>query len=99
MFQFIIKRKVLISLTTVLIILLGGFAISKLDKELMPPVEFDGAFVSVVAGDMAAAEVERRITTPLEQNILAIDGVENTYSTTSIGQSTIQVMIADGRGE
>ncbi|MFC5465767.1 efflux RND transporter permease subunit [Lederbergia graminis] len=99
MIQFFVKRKILIGLATVLIILLGAYALTKLDEELMPPVQFDGAYVMVMAGDMAAAEVERTITNPLEQSIQSIDGVDEVYSTTTIGQTSIQVKIAKGRGE
>ncbi|HLU23210.1 MAG TPA: efflux RND transporter permease subunit [Bacillaceae bacterium] len=99
MIQFFVKRKLLIGLATVLIILLGAYALTKLDEELMPPVQFDGAYVMVMAGDMAAAEVERTITNPLEQSIQSIDGVDEVYSTTTIGQTSIQVKITKGRGE
>ena len=99
MLQFIVKRKILIGLATVLIIILGAYAVTKMDEELMPPLEFDGAYIAVSAGDMAAAEVERSITAPLEQSIQGIEGVEETFSTTTIGGSTIQVMIAKGQGD
>ncbi len=72
---------------------------TKLDRELMPPVDFDAAYVSVNAGGMAAIEVERTITTPIERSILGIDGVDEIYSTSNIGQSSIQIMIEKGRGE
>ncbi|MFA1821021.1 efflux RND transporter permease subunit [Virgibacillus oceani] len=99
MLKLILKRKLLIGLLTVLVFILGVYALTKLDEELMPEVEFGGAYVSVTAGDMAAIEVERNITTPLEQSILGVDGVEEVLSTTTIGQSTVQVMIEEGRGE
>src|SRR5690606_13679642 len=99
MIQFFVKRKLLIGLATVLIILLGAYALTKLDEELMPPVQFDGAYVMVMAGDMAAAEVERKITNPLEQSIQSIDGVDEVYSTTTIGQTSIQVKITKRPGE
>ncbi|WP_339230242.1 efflux RND transporter permease subunit [Oceanobacillus sp. FSL K6-2867] len=99
MVKFILKRKILVSLLTVLVLILGVYALTKLDEELMPEVDFDGAYVSVSAGDMAAIEVERNITTPLEQSFLGIDGVEDVFSTTNIGYSSIQIMIEKGRGE
>ncbi|MBD7984095.1 efflux RND transporter permease subunit [Sporosarcina sp. Sa2YVA2] len=97
--EFIIKKKVLIGLLTVLIVALGCFAIIKLDKEIMPSVGMDGAYVSIDAGDMAAIDVEQLITTPLEQKLLAIDGVEEVRSTTSVGSSSVDVTVARGRGE
>ncbi|WP_234402369.1 efflux RND transporter permease subunit [Oceanobacillus damuensis] len=99
MLKFIVNRKILVGLTTVLVLILGGYSLTNLDEELFPPVEFDGAYISVSAGDMAAIEVERKITTQLEQSILGIDGVEEIYSTSTIGQSSLQIMIEKGLGE
>ncbi|WP_342744344.1 efflux RND transporter permease subunit [Oceanobacillus rekensis] len=99
MLKFIVNRKILVGLVTVLVLILGGYSLTKLDEELMPPVEFDGAYIAVSAGDMAAIEVERTITTPLEQSIQGIDGVEEIYSTSMIGQSSLQITIAKGQGE
>lgn len=84
---------------TVLILLVGSFSIMKLDKELMPSLEFDGAFIEIQAGEMPAIEVERTVTNPLEKQIRSIDGVEETSSTTTIGGTNIQVTIERGRGD
>jgi len=89
----------LVGLISILIILLGGYGLTKLDEELFPEVEFDGSFVLVTAGDMSAIEVERNITTPLEQSILGMDGVEDVNSTTNIGQSSLSVIIEKGSGD
>ncbi|GAA0290903.1 HAE1 family hydrophobic/amphiphilic exporter-1 [Gracilibacillus halotolerans] len=99
MIEFIVKRKILIGLATILIILLGSYGLSKLDEELLPEVNFDGTNVMIYAGDMPAAEVERKITTPVEQAIQGIELTEDIYSTTTAGLSTIQVMIQKGHGE
>lgn len=97
--EYIVRKKVLISLLTVLIVALGCFAVIKLDKEIMPSVGMDGAYVSIDAGDMAAIDVEQLITKPLEQKLQGIEGVEEVRSTTSIGNSSVDVIVARGRGE
>ncbi|MFD2042999.1 efflux RND transporter permease subunit [Ornithinibacillus salinisoli] len=99
MLNFILKRKILVSLVTVLIIILGGYSLTKLDQVLLPEVEFDQAYALISAGDMSAAEVERKITNPVEQGIQGIDGVEEVNSTTVIGQSSIYIMVESGRGD
>ncbi|SDQ89947.1 efflux RND transporter permease subunit [Virgibacillus salinus] len=98
MLKLILRRKILVTLVTVLIIILGGYSLTKLDQVLLPEVEFDQAYAIVSAGDMSAAEVERSITNPLEQRIQGVDGVEDIDSTTAIGQSSIYIMIESGRG-
>ncbi|PWW28933.1 HAE1 family hydrophobic/amphiphilic exporter-1 [Cytobacillus oceanisediminis] len=94
-----VQRKILVGLMTVLILAIGSYSIFELDKELMPPVTMDGAYVEISAGEMAAIEVERSITNPLEQQIRGIDGVEGTDSTTTIGRSSLQITFEQGRGD
>ncbi|WP_423409347.1 efflux RND transporter permease subunit [Heyndrickxia sp. MSNUG] len=97
--KFIVQRKILISLMVVLVLLIGSFAVFKLDKELLPSMEMDGAYVEINAGEMPAIEVERTITTPLEKKILGLEGVEDIETTSSIGRSSFQLTFERGRGE
>ncbi|MGN7298516.1 efflux RND transporter permease subunit [Ferdinandcohnia sp. SAFN-114] len=97
--KFIVQRKILISLMIFLVTVVGSYSLLKVDKELMPPVKLDGAFVEIYAGEMAAIEVERTITNPIEQKILAIEGVEGVQSTTNIGRTTLNLSFEAGRGE
>ncbi|MGA9224905.1 MAG: efflux RND transporter permease subunit, partial [Mesobacillus sp.] len=97
--KFIVQRKILISLMVVLVLLIGSFAVIKLDKELLPSMEMDGAYVEINAGEMPAIEVERTITTPLEKKILGLEGVEDIETNSSIGRSSFQLTFERGRGE
>ncbi|MFC0471293.1 efflux RND transporter permease subunit [Halalkalibacter kiskunsagensis] len=97
--KFIVQRKILVGLMAVLVLLVGAYSMQKLDKELFPAIDFDGAYIVIYAGDLQAAEVERSITSPLELQILAMNGVENIDSSSSIGSSSINVFFERGRGE
>jgi multidrug efflux pump subunit AcrB len=97
--KFIVERKILVSLMVVLVLLIGCFSILKLDKELLPAIQMDGAYVEINAGEMPTIEVERTITTPLEKKILGIEGVEEVQSTSNIGRSSLQLTIERGRGD
>ncbi|WP_277674478.1 efflux RND transporter permease subunit [Piscibacillus halophilus] len=96
--EFLLNRKILVGLVTVLVFLVGGYAILKLDQELLPNVELDAAYVYAYADDLPATEVERSITVPLEQELEGIDGVETIESTTYYGMSQFQILIEEGRG-
>lgn len=96
--EFLLNRKILVGLVTVLIFIVGVYATLKLDQELLPAVELDGAIVYAYADDLPATEVERAITTPLEQEIQGIDGVASIRSTSYRGMSQMQIMIEEGRG-
>ncbi|WP_237718751.1 efflux RND transporter permease subunit [Alkalibacillus haloalkaliphilus] len=95
----IIQRKILVGLLVTFIFMIGSYAVLNLDRELLPTINMNGAIVEVTAGDMPASEVENSITTSLETQIQGIDGVESTYSTTSVGQSTIQIMFEGSDGD
>ncbi|MGD6965903.1 efflux RND transporter permease subunit [Rossellomorea vietnamensis] len=97
--EFIVKKKILVGLISVLVVLFGSYAVLDLDKELMPPMQMDGAYVEVDAEEKSAAEIERTITTPLEQKIQGVEGVEKIESTTNIGSSSLQLTFSRGKGE
>ncbi|WP_232725454.1 efflux RND transporter permease subunit [Bacillus sp. FJAT-44742] len=92
---FIVKKKILVGLLSTLIIFIGLYAIYNLDKELFPPINLGGAYVDINAGDMSAAEVERTITVPLEEQIASIDGVREFSSTSYIGNSSLYVFFEE----
>ncbi|MGN8646825.1 efflux RND transporter permease subunit [Gracilibacillus sp. HCP3S3_G5_1] len=95
---FIVKRKILVSLIVVLILVLGVQSILKLDRELMPSVHLDAAYVDIMAGDMSAFDVEQTITNPIEKEIAGIDGVDNVTSTSYIGRSNMNITMETDRG-
>ncbi|MFV8830409.1 efflux RND transporter permease subunit [Alkalihalobacterium sp. APHAB7] len=97
--DFLLKRKLIVGLMVVFVLFIGTYATTKLDQELMPPITFDGAVIQVDAGDMTTLDVEQRVTTPIEQTLLGIDGVESFQSSSSVGNSTITIEIEEGRGE
>ncbi len=97
--KFIVHRKILVSLMVMLVLVIGSFSVLKLDKELLPPIQMDGAYIEINAGEMPAIEVERSITTPLEKKILGVEGVEEIKSTSNIGRSSLQLTIERGRGD
>ncbi|ADU30595.1 efflux RND transporter permease subunit [Evansella cellulosilytica] len=97
--KFIVQRKILVVLLVCLILILGTYAMTKLDKELFPSIDFDVAYVEVDAGELAAIEVERNITSPLESRLQTIQGVERIVSSSGIGRSSIQLMLEAGSGE
>ncbi|MEI5907491.1 efflux RND transporter permease subunit [Bacillus spongiae] len=96
--KFILNRKILVGLLVLFILAIGSYSVFQLDRELFPEMDFDSAFVEIDAGDMAAIEVERTITTPIEKQLLSINGVTDVHSTTIIGKSNMTIMFERGRG-
>ncbi|SDI42631.1 efflux RND transporter permease subunit [Alteribacillus bidgolensis] len=97
--RFIVKRKILIGLMAVLAVMIGSYAVFELNKELLPDIKMDGAYVEIRAEDLPAIEMERTITSPLEQKLQGIDGLEDIHSTTTIGRTTFQITFEEGSGD
>jgi multidrug efflux pump subunit AcrB len=78
---------------------LGLFAVATLPREEEPQIVVPMVDVFVALPGAAPAEVEQRVTRPLEQVLSEIPGVEYVYSTSSPGQSTIIVRFFVGEDE
>jgi multidrug efflux pump subunit AcrB len=80
-------------------IALGAFAVLALPREEEPQIVVPMIDVSVSAPGATAAEVEQRVTRPMEKLLWEIPGVEYLYSTSSPGQSTAIVRFYVGQDE
>lgn len=96
--KFLLKRKIIVGLLVTFILLIGGYSIFKLDKELFPNINYGGAMAEIYAGDLPATEVEA-IVAPLEQELLGIDGVKDVQTTSYQGRSSIFIMTENGKGD
>ena len=93
-----IRRPVLTTVTTLLILLIGGIAIPLLPIEQLPelaPVQIQVA-ASYTGAD--AETVEQTVTNVLEREINGVEAMDYlTSSSTNTGQSTINVVFQSGR--
>ncbi len=87
--EFSIKRKVTLTIITLLTVLSGLGAFFTLDFDLMPQMEQPVLTIITEYQGMSAEDVEEIVTKPIEQVISAVKGIKNIYSTSSEGKSTI----------
>ena len=80
-------------------LLLGAFALVKTPREEEPQIVVPMVDVFVQAPGLSAAEIERRVTYPMEKLLWEIPGVEYVYSTSSAGQSMAIVRFLVGEDE
>lgn len=95
--RFLLKRKIIVGLLIAFILMIGSYSVIKLDKELFPSMNFGGAFAEVYASDLPATEVEESITIPIEQALLAIDGVDDVQSSSYQGRSSLTIFTDEGK--
>ncbi|HEY3328831.1 MAG TPA: efflux RND transporter permease subunit [Capsulimonadaceae bacterium] len=80
-------------------ILMGVFAVLQTPREEEPQIIVPMMDVIVSMPGASAAEVERRVSTPMEKLIWEIPGVEYVYSTSSAGQSMVIVRYYVGQDQ
>jgi multidrug efflux pump subunit AcrB len=86
-------------LLTASAIALGAFAVVALPREEEPQIVVPMIDVMVAMPGASPAEVERRVTAPLERLLWEVPGVEYLYATSSPGRSMIIVRFLVGHDE
>lgn len=78
------------------IILLGAISYQRLPIDLLPDVSYPRLVIYTVYEEVAPAEVERRVTEPIESAAAAVPGVERVTSTSRYGVSLVTLRFAWG---
>lgn len=94
--EFSIKRPIFTIMLTMIIVVLGLISLSRLPIDLMPDITYPTLNISASYPNTAPEEMEQLITRPIEEAMSAVPGVEEVFSTSSQGSSTVRVMFAWG---
>ena len=89
--KFSLRNRSIVGLAVLAVILVGTYAITSLKQELIPDLTFPYLTVLTVDQGAAAKDVERTITTPIEQMIKTSSGVKEYDSFSNDGMSIIMV--------
>ncbi|MBW2181333.1 MAG: efflux RND transporter permease subunit [Deltaproteobacteria bacterium] len=91
--NFFIDKTKLVNMLTIGLLLAGIIAVSNINREASPKVDFDTVFVITIYPGAAMEDVELDVTIPLEDEINNVDGIKTMVSTTREGYSQIRVEI------
>lgn len=94
--NFSLKNRALIALVTIVVAVFGGIAMSLLKLELIPSVSFPQLAIVTNYPGAAPAIVEKEVSTPIENAIQAIPGLETTSATSQQGISQVVAEFAYG---
>ncbi len=85
----------------ILSLFLGAIALNFTAREEEPQIVVPMVDILVEAPGLSAKQVERQVTTPLEKLLAQIPGVENVYSTSLTGRSsvTLRFFVGEDREE
>ena len=86
-----LRNRSIVGLAVLVVLLVGAFAVTSLKQELIPDLTFPYLTVLTVDQGSSPKDVERNITTPLEQAIKTSSGVKEFDSFSNDGMSIITI--------
>src|SRR5688572_4755222 len=89
--RFAIQRPVMMAMLSAIVILLGGISLTRLPVDLLPDISQPTVSVRVNYTGVGPLEMESLVTRPLEQTLSAVAGLQQMFSTSSEGNSQIQL--------
>ena len=89
--KFSLRNRSIVGLAVLAVILVGAYAITSLKQELIPDLTFPYLTVFTVDQSASAKDVERTITTPIEQTLKTSSGIKEYDSFSNDGMSIIMV--------
>ena len=92
---FSIHNKLLIGLLTLLLVVWGGYSLSRLPIDAVPDITNNQVIVYTVAPSLAANDIERLVSFPVEQSVATIPGREEVRSFSRFGLSVITIVFED----
>src|SRR6185437_4407523 len=93
--SFSIRNKLIIFLFVLLLVITGIYSLSRLPIDALPDITNNQVVVITTAPTLAAQEVERFITYPVEISMATIQDVEEIRSISRFGLSVVTIVFKD----
>lgn len=91
-----LKNRALIALVTIVAALFGGLALTSLKQELIPSIEFPQLAVVTTYPGASPEVVEADVSTPIENAIQGVEGLESTTATSTTNASIVSASFTYG---
>jgi len=89
-----LRFKWVVIVLSILALVAGVFALTQLNQELMPSIEFPQTILMAVSPGLTANEMRDQVTIPIEEAVADLEGVVNVETTTYSGVS-VSVLKSD----
>lgn len=86
-----VSRPVTMFMISIVVVLIGIVSLVRLLVDLMPEINFPSLSISVTYDGVGPLEIEELVTRPIEQAVGAVSGLDQVTSTSSDGQSSVQL--------
>lgn len=93
--HFSITHKLIIGLLTLALVAWGGYSLSRLPIDAVPDITTNQVVVYTVAPSLAAGDIERLVSFPIEQSVATIPGREEVRSFSRFGLSVVTIVFKD----
>ena len=93
--HFSIKNKMIVGLLTLALIVWGSYSVTKLPIDAVPDITNNQVQVITVSPSLAAEDIERLVTFPVEQTMANIPGIEEVRSFSRFGLSVVTIVFKD----
>ncbi|RYU95542.1 efflux RND transporter permease subunit [Emticicia agri] len=90
--KFSINNKIIIGMMVLALVGWGGYSLTQLPIDAIPDVTNNQVVILSQTPTLAAQEVEQYITSPIEQQMANLQGVEEIRSTSRLGLSVITIV-------
>ncbi len=94
--EFSVKRPIVITMVTLIVVILGVVSLSRLRIDMLPSIELPTLSIRTGYAGASPEVMERLVTQPLEEIVSIVPGVEQMTSSSSEGNSTVQVTFSWG---
>ena len=93
--HFSIHNKLVVGLLTLALVAWGSYSLSRLPIDAVPDITTNQVIVYTVAPSLAAADIERLVSFPVEQSVATIPGREEVRSFSRFGLSVVTIVFED----
>ncbi len=93
--RFSIRNKLIISLFTLALVVWGGYSLGRLPIDALPDITNNQVQVITRSPSLAAQEIERLVTFPIEQTMATIPQIVEIRSFSRFGLSVVTLVFAD----
>ncbi|GAA3933044.1 efflux RND transporter permease subunit [Microbacterium soli] len=91
-----LRNRALIALVTIVAAVFGGLALTNLKQELIPSLELPALIVMTPYPGASPEVVENDVSTPIENAVQGVPGLESTTATSTTNASIVQAMFTYG---
>lgn len=91
-----VRRPIFTTMVTLMVVIIGAFALSRLQIDLLPNIELPTLTIRTQYEGASPEVMERLITQIIEEIVATVPGVEEMFSQSSEGNSSITVSFAWG---